>query len=70
MNKPVQSTDPRGEPELEIIAARMATALPQIDCPEECGPIYEFIEFGAAIHHEELQWACVVHVMRQRLRAG
>lgn len=59
-----------GEPELDKLADRMASSLPALDCPQDCGPVYEFIEFGAAIHHEELQWACVVHVMRQRLRAG
>jgi hypothetical protein len=58
------------EPDLDRLAGQMAAALAQLDCPQCCGPVYEFIEIGAVIHDEELEWACVVHVMRQRLRAG
>jgi hypothetical protein len=54
--------------ELEQLAARMAARLPQIECGDRCGPVYEFIEIGASVHHEELEWACVLHVVKQRLR--
>ncbi|MDB5797865.1 MAG: hypothetical protein JWP36_1767 [Paucimonas sp.] len=51
---------------LEQMAARMAQALSRLDCPDCCGPHYEFIEFGAQLHGEEMEWACVVHVLRRR----
>jgi hypothetical protein len=70
MNQPVERSANPGDPDLQKIASQMAAALSELDCPVDCGPVYEFIEFGAAIHHDELEWACVVHVMRQRLQAG
>jgi hypothetical protein len=70
MNEPVAQDYTSGGPDLDQLAARMAAALQALDCPQCCGRVHEFIEIGAVIHHEELEWACVVHVMRQRLRAG
>ncbi|MDO8298186.1 hypothetical protein [Lacisediminimonas sp.] len=51
--------------QIEQLAAMMAAALDRIDCPDCCGPVYEFIEVGALVHQEEAEWACVVHVVRK-----
>ena len=39
------------------MALRMAEALRNLDCPEQCGPIHGFIEVGAQVYREELEWA-------------
>lgn len=62
----VQHADTAAQAELEQLAARMAAALASLDCPPNCGAIHEFIEFGAQLHNEELEWACLVHVVRRR----
>ena len=58
------------EPDLEHMCAAMAAALKSLDCPECCGPTYEFIEFGARIHNEELEWACLLHAVRKHYSRG
>lgn len=67
--------EPQADPEalefqrqIEQMAAMMAAALSQIDCPDCCGPVYGFIEVGAEIHQEEAEWACVVHAICKRPR--
>lgn len=66
-NQPDQS-DSAQQPDLEQMAAMMAAALAQLDCPDCPGATHEFIEIGAAIHQEEFEWACVVHVVRSAQR--
>ncbi|WP_151446624.1 hypothetical protein [Lacisediminimonas profundi] len=56
------------QPDLEQMAAMMAAALDQLDCPDCPGATHEFIEIGATIHQEELEWACVVHVVLRAQR--
>lgn len=43
--------------DLDELCAAMARALPDLECPECCGPIYECIENGSKIYLEELYWA-------------
>lgn len=43
--------------ELEHLAMLMAQALPDLECPECCGPVHEFVEAGAKIYQEEWEWA-------------
>lgn len=52
------------EEALQQMAAIMASALADLDCPQCCGPVHQFIEIGASIHQEELEWAAVVHTVR------
>jgi hypothetical protein len=56
--------------DLETLARMMAEALPDLDCPECCGPVHEFIEVGARFYQEEWEWACLatvlVHTRRSR----
>ena len=49
--------------DLDQLAALMARALPDLECPECCGPIHDFIERGAAVYQEEWEWACFVQVL-------
>jgi len=44
--------------EIEQMALLMAQALRDLHCPEQCGQIHRFIEGGAPIYREELEWAC------------
>jgi hypothetical protein len=56
--------------DVEQLASLMAQALPELDCPDCCGPTYEFIEFGAGVYQEEWEWACfstaVIHTRTKR----
>lgn len=49
--------------DLERLAALMAAELPNLDCPECCGPVYQFIEVGARVHQEEWEWALVARAL-------
>lgn len=56
--------------DLDQLCAEMAKKLPEIDCPDCCGPVYRFIEDGAALYLEELYWAhlcrCIAHKRTNR----
>ncbi|MGV3654668.1 MAG: hypothetical protein ACO1N5_10665 [Noviherbaspirillum sp.] len=56
--------------DLEQLAALMAQALEDLECPECCGPVYPFIETGARIYYEEMEWSCVVAVIAKAGRQG
>ena len=55
--------------DLEQLAAAMARALPELDCPECCdqGWKYEYVEKSAALFQEEWEWHCLYHaILRYR----
>lgn len=56
--------------DLEQLATLMAQALPELECPDCCGPTYEFIDIGASFYQEEWEWACfsraVIHTRTRR----
>lgn len=55
--------------DLDQLCAAMAQALPDLECPECCGPIYECIESGSKIYLEEMYWAyffSCIHQTRQK----
>jgi hypothetical protein len=61
--------------DLDRLAALMAQALADLECPDCCGPVYQFIEVGVTVYQEEWEWACFVHTLRngrlaQRTQAG
>jgi hypothetical protein len=45
------------------LASLMAQSLPDLQCPDCCGPVHEFIESGAKIYREEWEWSCFVMVV-------
>ncbi|MDB5729603.1 MAG: hypothetical protein JWQ00_2808 [Noviherbaspirillum sp.] len=49
--------------DLEALAELMARAIPDLECPECCGPVHEFIEVGARFYQEEWEWACLATVL-------
>ena len=53
--------------ELEQLAQRMVDAMAQLECPDCCGPVYQFIETGALIYQEEMEWAWVATSLRARI---
>lgn len=53
--------------ELEQLAQRMVEAMAQLECPDCCGPVYQFIETGALVYQEEMEWAWVVTSLRARI---
>ncbi|NEX62239.1 hypothetical protein [Noviherbaspirillum galbum] len=58
--------------QLEELAARMAAAIPDLDCPEccECTWVYHYVERSATLYQEELEWALLVHAFRQHRQRG
>ena len=54
------------ERELDQLAYRMAQALAELDCPDCCGAVHNFIEHGCEVYREEWEWACFVQVVRFR----
>ena len=72
LNQPQPSlSSPIQDEHLEQMAEMMAAALAQLECPDCCGPVYQFIEVGATVHQEEMEWACVVQVVQSfRSRSG
>jgi hypothetical protein len=53
--------------DLEHLAAAMAQALANLQCPEHYGPAYGFIEVGAKVYQEEWEWAFLaVAIMNAR----
>lgn len=49
--------------DLEQLATLMAQALPDLECPACCGPVYTFIETGAGLYREEMEWAWVISIL-------
>ncbi|SNS91328.1 hypothetical protein SAMN06265795_10949 [Noviherbaspirillum humi] len=51
--------------ELHQLAAYMAQAIPDLDCPEccECGWVYHYIERSAELYREEWEWACLAQAL-------
>ncbi|MES2535912.1 MAG: hypothetical protein V4632_08575 [Pseudomonadota bacterium] len=49
--------------DIDRLAALMAQSLPDLQCPDCCGPVHEFIECGAAFYREEWEWSCFVMVV-------
>lgn len=45
--------------DLERLAAAMAAAIPDLECPDSCVPDwrFEYIEKSAALYQEEREWA-------------
>jgi hypothetical protein len=61
--------------ELEQLAARMAAAIPDLDCPEccECTWKYHYIEGSAQMYQEEWEWAILVgtiHHYHRKKKSG
>lgn len=57
--------------DLERMAYRMAQAIPELECPDqcECTWVYHYIERSADLYREEYEWACFAQVLveyRQR----
>ena len=50
--------------EIEQMALLMAEALRDLQCPEQCGQIHQFIEVGAQVYQEEMEWAYFVVALR------
>jgi hypothetical protein len=51
--------------QLEQLAAALAAAIPDVECPEqcECGCVYQYMEVSAAFYREEWEWACLAHAL-------
>jgi hypothetical protein len=50
---------------LERLAASMAQAIPDLECPErcDCGWVYRYVELSAEFYREEWEWACLAYAM-------
>jgi hypothetical protein len=55
--------------DLEKLASLMAQALPDLDCPECCGPVHQFIEFGAHVYQEQREWAYFAWLLQCHCKA-
>lgn len=59
--------------ELEQLCARMAAAIPDLDCPEcyECNWVYHYVERSAQFYLEEWEWSVLAHTIHHyRRRTG
>ena len=57
--------------DLERFAAVMASAIPDLDCPECCeqGWKYVYMEKSAALFHDEWEWHCLaLAILHRRVR--
>lgn len=55
--------------DLERLAAAMAMAIPDLDCPECCeqGWKYRYVEMSAALYRDEWEWHCLFNaILRYR----
>lgn len=54
--------------QLEQMAALMAQAIPDLDCPECCeyGWKYQYIEHSAELYQEQYEWAVLFRVISLR----
>jgi hypothetical protein len=55
---------------LERLAASMAQAIPDLECPErcDCGWVYRYVELSAKFYREEWEWACLAYaIVRYRV---
>jgi hypothetical protein len=58
--------------ELERLAAAMAQAIPDLECPDccDCDGTYWYVERSAELYQEEWEWACLATTLvRCRARA-
>ena len=46
--------------DLELLAAAMAKAIPDLDCPEccECGVVFHYVERSSQLYRDEWEWSC------------
>ena len=46
--------------DLERYAERMARAIPELSCPEQCeqGWKFQYVEMSAELYREEWEWHC------------
>lgn len=53
--------------DLERMAAAMAAAIPELECPECCerGWKFEYIELSAQLYQDEHEWACLARALLQ-----
>lgn len=53
--------------DLERLAAAMAQAIPNLECPEccDCGWTYQYVERSAQLYTEEWEWACLARAIVQ-----
>jgi hypothetical protein len=51
--------------DIDRLAALMAQSIPDLQCPDCCGPVHDFIESGAKFYQEEWEWSCFVMVISQ-----
>lgn len=51
--------------QLEQMAALMARAIPDLDCPEccDCNWVYEYVERSARIYQEQYEWAVLFQAL-------
>lgn len=58
--------------QIEQMAARMAEAIPDLDCPEccECGWTFQYVERSAQVYQEEYEWAVLFQALIQHRRRG
>lgn len=54
-----------GMEDLERMAARMAQAIPELECPEQCelGSAYYYVERCTVLYQDEYEWACLVRAL-------
>lgn len=54
--------------QLEQMAALMAQAIPDLECPEccECGWTFHYIERSAQLYQEEYEWAVLFQALLMR----
>lgn len=52
--------------DLDQLCQEMAHAISELDCPDCCGPVYEFIENGSLLYLEEFQWAVFCECVKRR----
>lgn len=53
--------------DLERLAAAMAAAIPNLECPEccDCGWVYQYVEKSAGFFREEWEWAYFANAIVQ-----
>lgn len=54
--------------DLERMAAEMAAAIPELECPECCeqGWKYQYVELSARLYQDEWEWARLAAILLQR----
>ncbi|GIZ50363.1 hypothetical protein [Noviherbaspirillum aridicola] len=62
------AADEASDEQIEQMAALMAQAIPELDCPEccDCGWVFQYVERSAQVYQEEYEWALLFQTLLVR----